>query len=70
MLHVHLSVGDVRIKRGDAGKISMRYTVKSRSEHNVKNAHVDFDVRGNDATIEFHAPSTPTLSLTWNWKCR
>lgn len=56
MLHLHLSVGDVRIKRGDAAKISMRYTVKSRSEHNVKNAHVDFDVRGNDATIEFHAP--------------
>jgi len=58
MVHVHLSVGDVHIKRGDAGKISLRYTVKSRREHNVKNAHVDFDVRGNDATIEFHAPST------------
>jgi hypothetical protein len=57
MLHVHLSVGDMHIKRGEANKISLRYTVKSRHERNVKNAHVDFDVHGNDATIEFHAPS-------------
>ena len=57
MLHVHLSVGDVHIKRGDGSKISLRYTVKSRREHNVKNAQVDFEVSGNDATIEFHAPS-------------
>jgi hypothetical protein len=57
-LHVHLSVGDVHIKRGEASKISLRYTIKSRRQHNVKNAHVDFDVRGNDATIEFHAPSS------------
>jgi hypothetical protein len=57
MLHVHLSVGDLHIKRGDSNKISLRYTIKSRREKNVKNAHVDFDVRGNDATIEFHAPS-------------
>ena len=57
MLHVQVSVGDVHIRRGDAGKISLRYTVKSRREHNVKNARVEFDVRGNDATIEFHAPS-------------
>src|SRR5260370_37107416 len=56
ILHVRLSVGDVHIKRGDAGKINLRYTVKSRREHNVKNAQVDFEVTGNDATIEFHAP--------------
>ncbi len=56
MLHVHLSVGDVHIKRGDAGKINLRYTIKSRREHNVKNAQVEFDISGNDATIEFHAP--------------
>jgi len=56
MLHVHLSVGGVHIKRGDAGKINLRYTIKSRREHNVKNAQVDFEVSGNDATIEFHAP--------------
>jgi hypothetical protein len=56
-MHVRLSVGDMHIRRGDSNKISLRYTVKSRRESNVKDAHVDFDVRGNDATIEFHAPS-------------
>ncbi len=56
-VHVRLTVGDMHIKRGDSDKIHLRYTVKSRRENNVKDAHVDFDVRGNDATIEFHAPS-------------
>jgi hypothetical protein len=56
MLHVHLGVGDLHIKRGTANKISLRYTVKSRHERNVKDARVDFDIRGNDASIEFHAP--------------
>lgn len=55
-LHVRLSVGDLHIKRGDATKVSLRYTVKSRHERNVKESRVDFDVRGNDASIEFHAP--------------
>jgi len=50
-------VGDVHIRRGDSNKISLRYTVKSHHERNVKDAHVDFDVHGSDATIEFHAPS-------------
>ena len=56
-VHVRLSVGDMHIKRGDTNKISLRYTVKSRHERNVKDATVDFDVRGKHATIEFHAPS-------------
>ncbi|MFZ0864009.1 MAG: hypothetical protein ABR881_20380 [Candidatus Sulfotelmatobacter sp.] len=56
-VHVRLSVGDMHIRRGDSSKISLRYTIKSRHERNVKDAHVDFDVRGSDATIEFHAPS-------------
>ena len=56
-LHVRLSVGDMHIKRGNTNKISLRYTIKSRREKNVKEASIDFDVRGNDATIEFHAPS-------------
>lgn len=55
-LHVRMSVGDLHIKRGDSNKISLRYTVKSRREHNLKDAHVDFDVHGNDASIEFHSP--------------
>jgi hypothetical protein len=57
LLHVHLSVGDVEIHRGNSNKLNLRYTVKSRREHNIKDARVDFDVRGNDATIEFHAPT-------------
>jgi len=56
VLHVHMTVGDVHIKRGDANKIRLQYTVKSRREKNVKESRVDFDVHGNDATIEFHAP--------------
>jgi len=57
MLHVHMNVGDVHIKRGDTEKIHLTYTIKSRHEKNVKEAHVDFKVRGNDAVLEFHAPS-------------
>jgi hypothetical protein len=57
MLHVRLSVGDIHIKHGDPNQIRVHYTVKSRHEDNVKDAHVEFEVRGNDATLEFHAPS-------------
>jgi hypothetical protein len=56
-VHVRLSVGDIHVKRGDSAKIRLSYTVKSRHESNVKDSHVDFDIHGNDATIEFHAPS-------------
>jgi hypothetical protein len=59
-VHVRLSVGDMHIKRGDSAKIKLQYTVKSRRESNVKDSHVDFDVKGNDASIEFHAPSSNT----------
>jgi hypothetical protein len=55
-LHVRFTVGDIHIKRGETNQIRLQYTVKSRSEHNVKEAHVDFNIRGNDATIEFHSP--------------
>jgi hypothetical protein len=57
MLHVHLSVGDVHVKRGGDTRIRVSYTIKSRRERNIKDAQVDFDVRGNDAVLEFHAPS-------------
>jgi hypothetical protein len=56
-VHVRLSVGDMHIRRGDSNKLSLRYTIKSRHERNLKDAHVGFDVRGSDATIEFHAPA-------------
>jgi hypothetical protein len=57
LVHVRLSVGDMRIVRGNSNKIHLHYTVKSRHERNLKDAHVDFEVRGSDANIEFHAPS-------------
>jgi hypothetical protein len=63
MLHVHLGVGDVHVKRGDGNKIHLTYTIKSRRERNVKDASVDFDVRGNDAVLEFHAPSGDNTSF-------
>ena len=56
MLHVHMGVGDLHVRRGDSNKISLRYTVKSRREKNVKESRAEFNVHGNDATIEFHAP--------------
>jgi Putative adhesin len=54
-VHVRLNVGDMHVRRGDTNKISMHYTIKSRREKNLKEATVDFDVHGNNATIEFHA---------------
>jgi hypothetical protein len=63
MLHVHLKVGDLHIRRADANKISLRYTVKSHNESNVKNSSVDFDVRGSDATVDFHAPTTSSTEF-------
>jgi hypothetical protein len=33
------------------------YTIKSRHESHLKDAHVDFDVRGNDASLEFRVPT-------------
>jgi hypothetical protein len=62
-VHVRMSVGDMHIKRGDTNKISLRYTIKSRRESNLKEATVDFDVHGNDATLEFHAPSGGNTSF-------
>ena len=58
VLHLRLCVGDVRIKPSQSNKISLHYTVKSRSESHIKDAHVDFQVHGRDANIEFHAPTS------------
>jgi hypothetical protein len=56
-VHVRLGVGDLNIRRGDGDKIRLTYTIKSRRESNVKEAQVDFDVHGSDASLEFHVPS-------------
>jgi len=57
MVHVQLNVGDLRIRRGDSTKIHLTYTIKSRHENHLKDAHIDFDVRGKDASLEFHVPT-------------
>lgn len=56
-VHVHMAVGDLRIRRGDSDKLRLEYRVKSRHERNVKEARVDLEVKGKDAIINFHAPS-------------
>jgi hypothetical protein len=58
MLHVRMGVGDLQIRRSDSTKIRLHYTVKSQRESRVKAAHVDIEVRGRDANIEFHAPAS------------
>ncbi|MGO8796653.1 MAG: DUF4097 family beta strand repeat-containing protein [Candidatus Sulfotelmatobacter sp.] len=63
MVHVRLSVGDLHIKRGDSDKIRVHYTIKSHRESHLKNAHVDIDTRGRDASIEFHAPTSGNTSF-------
>jgi hypothetical protein len=63
MLHVRLSVGDLHITRGDSNKIRLQYTVKSRSEGRVKEARVDIDIHGRDASIEFHTPSSGNTNV-------
>jgi hypothetical protein len=57
MVHVRLNVGDLHIRRSDSNRIRLSYTVKSRRESKVKEARVNFDVRGNDASLEFHVPT-------------
>jgi hypothetical protein len=56
-VHLHMTVGRVRIRRGDSDRINLEYTIKSRYEKNVKQARVDFDLHGKDATLEFHSSS-------------
>jgi hypothetical protein len=58
MVHVRLSVGDLRVTRGNSNQIRLHYTVKSRRESHVRDAHVEFEIHGRDAELEFHAPTT------------
>ncbi len=53
-----MSVGDLHIKRSSSGKIRLHYIVKSRRESNLKEARVEIEIRGRDANIEFHAPTS------------
>lgn len=62
-VHVRLNVGDLHIKRGDSTKIRLEYTVKSRHQENLKKARIEFDVRGNDATLQFHVPTRANTQI-------
>lgn len=62
-VHLRLKVGDVRIIRGDSDKIRIHYTVKSDREGRLKDARLDFDVNGRDATIEFHSPYVGSTAI-------
>jgi DUF4097 and DUF4098 domain-containing protein YvlB len=53
-VHVRMKVGDLHIKRGDCNKIRLDYRVKSKHENDLKDATVEFEVKGNNATIEFN----------------
>jgi len=63
MIHVRMSVGDLEIRRSDSNQIRLHYTVKSRRESHVKEAHVDIDIHGNDANIELHARTSGNTSF-------
>ena len=58
MVHVRMTVGDMRITRGDTNQIRLHYTIKSKRESRLKEAHVDIDVHGRDANIDFHASTS------------
>jgi hypothetical protein len=58
IVHVRMGVGDLHIIRSDTNQVRVRYTIKSSSESRVKNAHVDIDIDGRDAQIEFHASTS------------
>jgi hypothetical protein len=58
MVHVRMTIGDLHIVRADTNQVRVRYTIKSHSESRLKNAHVDINVHGRDAQIEFHASSS------------
>jgi len=57
MVHVRMRVGDLHIRRGDSDKIRVHYTAKSWNESRLKEVHLDIDIHGRDASIEFHAPT-------------
>ena len=57
-LRVRMSVGDIRITRGTSNQIHLNYTISSRSESRLKEARVNFEVHGNEASLEFHAPTS------------
>ncbi len=60
MVHVRLSVGDVQIRRSSNNQVRVHYTVKSGHESYVKDARLDFEVRGNNANLDFHARGNNT----------
>lgn len=56
-LRLTMRTGDVRIVRGDTNQIRVRYTSESRRSDFAERVTLRFDVRGKDATINFHMPT-------------
>jgi hypothetical protein len=56
-LHLTMRTGDVRILKGDTNQIRVRYTSESERSDFADRVTLRFDVRGKDATIDFHMPS-------------
>lgn len=56
-LRLTMRTGDVRILKGDTNQIRVRYTSESERSDFADRVTLRFDVRGKDATIDFHMPS-------------
>jgi hypothetical protein len=56
-LRLTMRAGDVRILKGDTDQIRVRYTSESRHGDFAGRVTLRFDVRGKDATLNFHMPS-------------
>jgi hypothetical protein len=62
-LRLTMRAGDVRILKGDTTQIRVRYTSESRRSDFAERVTLRFDVRGKDATIDFHMPSHGDLAV-------
>ena len=63
LLHVRMSVGDLRITRSSSNQVHLNYTIKSGKESRLKECSVDFNVHGNEADLEFHSPTSSNTSF-------
>jgi hypothetical protein len=59
-IHVRLKVGDVHIRPSGSNQIRVHYTVKSRSESHVKDSHLEIEIHGDTADLDFHTTGNNT----------
>ena len=58
-----MRTGDVRILKGDTNQIRVRYTSESERSDFADRVTMRFDVRGKDATIDFHMPTHGDIAV-------